>query len=164
MVEYKKQHYVPKSYLRHFSQDGVGLERYSLANETPERSNIQNTCVIFWFYAKGKESSEFERMLSAGEAKHAEIIQEIFDTRSVTVVSPNGPQDYLKNLSYLHNFILLTATRTELAKNETEAAANVLLDSLKPVLAQSEEAKARGITLEALKRVKLRRAPLVLRA
>jgi hypothetical protein len=157
MAEHKKQHYVPKSYLRHFSQDGVGLERYSLSNETPVRSNIENTCVIFWFYAKGKESSEFEQMLSVGEAKHAEIIQEILDTRGLTVVSPNGPQDYLKNLVCLHNFILLTATRTELAKNETEAAANALLDGLKPVLAQSKEAKARGITLQALDRVKLRR-------
>lgn len=156
MAEYKNQHYVPRSYLRHFSQDGVGLCRYYLANETSERSNIEKTCASFHFYAK--EGSEFEPPMSALEAKHAEIIQEILDTRSVTdtVVSPKGPQDFQK-LWLLDNFILLTATRTKLAKDETEAAANALLDSLKPVLAQSDEAKARGITLEALKRVKLRR-------
>ena len=47
MSEYKKQHYVPQFYLRHFSKDGVGLCRYSLANETSERRNIKNTCQSF---------------------------------------------------------------------------------------------------------------------
>jgi hypothetical protein len=61
------------------------------------------------------------------------------------------PQD----LWLLHNFILLTATRTNAAKKEGETTANIILDMIKPSLAQREEAKARGITQEAIDGCKL---------
>jgi hypothetical protein len=157
MTEYKKQHYVPRSYLRHFSQDGVGVCRYSLAKETSERSNIDKTCASFYFYAKGKTRLEFEKAMSQLETKHAEIIQKILDMRNVAFILPKDAEDYFQNLWYLHNFILLTATRTKLAKEETEEALNAVIDIMKPAFVQSEEAKAKGITREALNNVKLRR-------
>jgi Protein of unknown function (DUF4238) len=157
MTQHKKQHYVPQFYLRHLSEDGVGLCRYSLADETLERSNIENTFQSFYFHGKGTVGLELEKAMSQLEAKHAPIIQEILDTRSVALISPKDGQDYSQKRFLLDVFILLTSTRTKLAKKQTEAAANAVLDIRKPIWAQSKEAKAEGITLDALSRVKIRR-------
>jgi hypothetical protein len=148
MTEYKNQHYIPQFYLRHFSSDGVGVYRYSLKNDITERSNIEKTCSSFWFYAPSSIASEIESVLSPLEAQHAGIIQEILDTRSLGVVSPwsKDPQHSFEKYLRLCNFILLTSTRTKLAKSEAEAVANFVFDSMKPYLKQSEKVRARGIT------------------
>jgi len=150
MTEYRNQHYIPQFYLRHFSSDGAGVYRYSLKKDSTERSNIEKTCASFWFYAPRSTAGEFESVLSPLEAQHAELIQEILDTRSPSVVSPwsKDPHSYERYLS-LCQFILLTSTRTKLAKSEVEAVANFAFDSvMKPYLKQSEKVRARGIKPE----------------
>jgi len=152
MTEYKNQHYVPQFYLRHFSSDGVGVYRYSLKDDITARSNIEKTCSSFWFYAPSSIASEIEGVLSPLEAQHAGIIREILDTRSLTVISPwsKDPQNSFEKYLRLCNFILLTSTRTKLAKSEAEAIANFVFDSMKPYLKQSEKVRARGIAPESI--------------
>ena len=159
MTEYKNQHYIPQFYLRHFSSDGVGVYRYSLKNDITERSNIEKTCSSFWFYAPSSIASEIEGVLSPLEAQHAEIVQEILDTRSLGVVSPwskDPKNSFLKHL-HLCNFILLTSTRTKLAKSDAEAIANFVFDSMKPYLKQSEKVRAKGIKPEFIDKLKVSR-------
>jgi hypothetical protein len=161
MPEHKKQHYVPRFYLRHWSEDGIGLYRYFLANETSERSNIENTCQSFYHHGKGEPGAELEKAISQLEAKQAPLLQEILDARNLAFIpvspltSPKDSQAFQRWA--LDVFILLTDRRTKKAKKEIEELANALLDILKPILAQSDEAKARGITPEALRRVRVRR-------
>ncbi len=154
MSEYKKQHYVPQFYLRHFSKDGVGLCRYSLANETSERRNIKNTCQSFNFHGKGAAGLDVEAAISQVEAKHAPIIEEILDRKNLALISG---QDSQNTRFLLDIFVLLTDRRTKLAKEETEVVANALFDSLKSMWAQSDEARKRALTLDDLHKYRLRR-------
>ena len=151
MTEYRNQHYIPQFYLRRFSSDGAGVYRYSLKKDITERSNIEKTCASFWFYAPSPTAGEFESVLSPLEAQHAELIQEILDTRGLAVISPwsKDPQHSYEKYLWLCQFILLTSTRTKLAKSEVEAVANFAFDIvMKPYLKQSEKVRARGIKPE----------------
>lgn len=159
MVTHRNQHYVPQSYLRHFSLDGVGVSRYLLKNGIIERSNIEKTCARFWFYAGKGASDDFEATLSELEAQHAEIMQEIHDTHSLMVVSPKN-EDHktsFANFLLLCNFVLLTATRTKLSKYEGEAAINLAFNLKKENLAQKKEVKELGISQESIDRLRLGR-------
>jgi len=159
MTQYKNQHFLPQFYLRRFSDDRVGLCRYSLSDEITERSNIERTCARFYFYAGSALAEEWETTFSRLEMKHAEIIQEILDQRNLSMFSAQGanPEDVLQDYLFLCNFILLTAARTELKKKELHEIANWAFDLMKEGIAQSEEAKTRGITKEDLDRLELRR-------
>jgi hypothetical protein len=159
MTAHKNQHYVPQSYLRHFSQDGTGLYRYFLKDGVIKRSSIEKTCANFWFYAPKGTSADFEATLSGLETQHAAIIQEILDARSLNVVSSkNQEETSFTSFLLLCNFILLTETRTKLSKQEGEAAINLAFDLKKQNLAQSKEARELGITQESIDRLKLGRA------
>lgn len=159
MVTHKNQHYVSQHYLRHFSHDDSGLYRYFLKDGTIRRSSIEKTCAHFWFYVGKEISADFEATLSKIEGTHAAIIQEILDTHSLNVVSPRNEDRKKSSLSFLFlcNFILLSATRTKLSKDEGEAAINLAFDLMKQNLPQSREAKELGLTQESIDRVKLRR-------
>lgn len=58
----------------------------------------------------------------------------------------------MHNYFNLLRFVILTATRTKQAKNESEAVINAIWKTLQ---AQSEEAKERGISPETAKRLKI---------
>ena len=148
MTEYRRQHYIPKFYLKNFSEDKKGLFRYSLENRTSERTNISKACAARDFYAKADAAAEFEKTMSALEAEHAKIVRKIVTERSLAVISD---EEFL----HLCNFVLLMKTRNKASKKEIEKMENLLLDWLKPSFAQSEEAKEKGITLEDLKKVRL---------
>ena len=87
MTEYRRQHYIPKFYLKNFSEDKRGLFRYSLENRNSERSNISKACAARDFYAKADAAAEFEKTMSALEAEHAKIVRKIVAERSLAVIS-----------------------------------------------------------------------------
>src|SRR5665647_260735 len=149
MTEYRRQHFIPKFYLKNFSEDKKALCRYSLKNKMSERSNISKACTARDFYAKA-EAADFEKTMSGLEAVHAKIVRKIVTERSLALISE---EEFL----HLCNFVLLMKTRDKASKKEIEKMENLLLDWLKPSFAQSEEAKEKGITLEDLKKVRLTR-------
>jgi hypothetical protein len=161
MTSHKNQHYVPRFYLRRFSDDGIGLCRYLLTNKRSERRNIDNIASSFWFYGDKSPAPGFENAMSALEDQHAKIIEDILKKQHLVlraVIPPHTSQITSEDQRFLHNyfnllrFVLLTATRTKQAKNESEAVTNAIWKTLQ---AQSEEAKARGISPEAVKRLKV---------
>ena len=158
MTEYKIQHYVPQFYLKRFSPDGKGLCRYLLSSKTSERRSIEKTASTFWFYGEGQVAPIFESAMSSLEDQHSQILKEILDKQHLIlrdIIVPHTSQISSEDERYWHNyynlrrFVLLTATRTKQAKNESEAIANAIWKTL---LAQSEKAKERGVSPEAIKR------------
>ena len=53
MAEKKKQHYVPRFYLKRFSSDGKSINLYNLkSSKTILQANLKNQCYRDYFYGK----------------------------------------------------------------------------------------------------------------
>jgi hypothetical protein len=161
MPRYKSQHFVPQFYLRNFSHGEKSLCRHSLKSNRQEQRSIDSIAREFWFYGDNRIAGLFENAMSRLEEQHAKIIENILENQHFNfreIIPPHTPQISSEDDRELHNyfnllrFVLLTATRTKQAKNESEAAINAIWKTL---LAQSEEAKEKGISPEAIKRLKI---------
>ena len=145
---YKNQHYLPQFYLRHFSKDKVGLIRYTIDDRKPERRNVDTTCALFYFYADKKDSATFEKMMSGLEDIYSAIVEKLLKIHDVSALTE-------KDHIYLCNFVLLTATRTESSKKESEMMANAFFNAMKPGLAREPEFIKQGLSKESLDEVHL---------
>jgi hypothetical protein len=120
MNNYKKQHYLPRFYLRNFSSDRKGLCCCSRATKKSERRNIDKLFREPYFYADSSTASTAEPVLSKLEDKHAKIIQKILKTHTLTI---NSREDLID----LSRLVFLMASRTKATKKYLESRA-VLYD------------------------------------
>ena len=139
MTENKKQHYVPKFYLKLFSQDGKHLWIYNLRSEDSFQVPIKNLCYEKYFYAK---NLEFEKALSLIEQKQAETLHKLVDTQDFANF---GHEDFY----LIRLFLLLQSSRTKdekvISNKYTETFVS---DFMKPLMKSSEDLKRKGITEE----------------
>ena len=139
MTENKKQHYVPKFYLKLFSQDGKHLWIYNLRSEDSFQVPIKNLCYEKYFYAK---NLEFEKALGLIEQKQAETLHKLVDTQDFANF---GHEDFY----LIRLFLLLQSSRTKdekvISNKYTETFVS---DFMKPLIKSSEDLKRKGITEE----------------
>ncbi|MFZ3060401.1 MAG: DUF4238 domain-containing protein [Candidatus Methanoperedens sp.] len=146
MSENKKQHYVPRHYLKGFSQDGKSLNRYDLEAKESSQKGIENLCQESYFY--GKEP-EIEKALQEIENKQAPVLCKLIDTQNIEMLKPD-------EFGYLLLFILLQYTRTKYAKKMANKFTDeIVSDVLKPMMKSSEELKSKGITEEIINGLKI---------
>jgi hypothetical protein len=106
-MNYRKQHYVPQFYLRNFSPDKKRLCCCSLVTKISVCQNIKDLCSERLIYGGS------ERVLSKLEDKHAKIIREILQMRTLANKSR-------ADLLELCRLVLLMATRTKGTKERVE--------------------------------------------
>jgi hypothetical protein len=136
---HKKQHYVPKFYLKLFSQDGKHLWIYNLRSKDSFQVPIKNLCYEKYFYAK---NLEFEKALSRIEQKQAETLHKLVDTQDFANF---GHEDF----DHIRLFLLLQSSRTKDEKVISNKYTAIFVSNfVKPLMKSSEDLKRKGITEE----------------
>ena len=143
---HKKQHYVPKFYLKLFSQDGKHLWIYNLRSKDSFQVPIKNLCYEKYFYAK---NLEFEKALSLIEQKQAETLHKLVDTQDFANF---GHEDF----DHIHLFLLLQSSRTKDGKVISNKYTETFVsDFMKPLMKSSADLKRNGITEEFIDNLKI---------
>jgi hypothetical protein len=146
MSENKKQHYVPRHYLKGFSQDGKSLNRYNLESKESSQKGIENFCQESYFYGK---DPEIEIGLNKIENEQAPVLCKLRDTQNIEILKP---YEY----DYLLLFILLQYTRTKDAKKmANKFTDNFVSEFMKPIMKSSKELRSKGITDEFINDFKI---------
>jgi len=146
MSENKKQHYVPRHYLKGFSHDGKSLNRYDLESKESSQKGIENLCQESYFY--GKEP-ELENVLKEIETKQAPILRKLIDTQNLKTLNAD-------EFGFLLLFILLQYTRTKCAKMiANKFTEKWVSEFIKPIMKSSNELKGKGVTEESIDSVEI---------
>jgi hypothetical protein len=107
----KKHHFVPKFYLRNFSEDEKSIGIYNIASRrTITRGNLGNQCYRDYFYGK---TPEVEHALAGMEGSAAEVIKNCLESEAI-------PRPLSAEHVILSHFIVLQDARTG---HEAEAMA-----------------------------------------
>ncbi|MDR5586107.1 DUF4238 domain-containing protein [Clostridium aquiflavi] len=116
MSTVKNQHYVPKFYLRNFSNNNknIGMFRYKDKSYIPNAS-IKSVAYSKFLYG---EDGELEHLLSKFESQWAEIMRKIIKLNFESLIE----LDILK----LYDFILISKSRTKKVADETNFVLNYL--------------------------------------
>lgn len=112
MPDYKRQHYVPRSYLERFSSDGNTLKVFSIKENkiVTETAPISRQCYENYFYS---DDPQFEQALSPIEADAKRIIKKIDENNTL----PSKREvDYFNLLV----FVLFQSARTLFAAEELQ--------------------------------------------
>ncbi|WP_322050569.1 DUF4238 domain-containing protein [Paraburkholderia bannensis] len=132
MPDNKKHHFVPKFYLKRFSEDRKSINAYILKSSKKILSaNLANQCYRDYFY--GKEP-EFERALGAAENQASELLKAISETNEL-------PASYAERVS-LQVFVMMQSARTAQIADEID---NMADQFFKHVFA--DKAKSEGIDI-----------------
>jgi len=103
MPDNKKHHFVPKFYLRNFSEDEKSIGIYNISSaRTITRGNLGNQCYRDYFYGK---TPEVEHALGGMEGSAAQVIKDCITTEVV-------PKPLSAEHVILSHFIVLQAART----------------------------------------------------
>ena len=146
MTENKKQHYVPKFYLKLFSQDGKHLWIYNLKSKELFQVPIKNLCYEKYFYTK---KSEFEKALSLFEQKQAETLHKLVNAQDFTNF---GHEDFC----FIRLFLLLQSSRTKDEKVTSNKFVEFFVANfVKPLMKSSEDLKRKGITEDVIDNTKI---------
>lgn len=118
MADKKKQHYVPRFYLKLFSDtQKKAINLFNISNENHvKRANLKNQCYESYFYGK---DLTIENAFSDIEAFTSKLINKILDDN-------DGPKRFSQDHSSLLTFILLQHARTKYA----EQASNEQYDKI----------------------------------
>lgn len=127
----KKQHFIPKFYLRNFSSDRRNVNIFHLKTRKLIPSPITSTCQESYFYGK---DCEFENFLKIVDDDHAKAIQRIIESETIPFTDSN---DYLALLS----FLLVLHARTGLERELVLNYGDVFCDKYLKPLMQSYLAK-----------------------
>lgn len=112
-----RQHYVPKFYLRNFSDSEKGIGSFNITNaKYIEHASIRNMCQKNNFYGSDNEVEDF--LSDNIEGKAASIIKQILKTNSI----PEDPADYM----HLLLFILVTESRNVKMSDSVDKMADFL--------------------------------------
>ncbi|EKN69271.1 hypothetical protein BABA_10426 [Neobacillus bataviensis LMG 21833] len=96
MGEKSRQHYVPKFYLRNFSDSKKSIDTYNIANSKYiPNASIKDMCQKHNFYGSDKKVEDFLNVEI--EAKASPIIKNILDTNKF----PNDLEEYMQLLMFL---------------------------------------------------------------
>jgi hypothetical protein len=132
MTENRKQHYLPKFYLKNFSEDDKQVCVYHLKSGKGIISPIDSTCQEKYFYGK---DSKFEKGLSDIETYQAQVIKKIIETSDIEILS-------LEEQFNLLSFLILQYARTKEAKNTSEKWVEFHVEHyLKPLMKSHPELK-----------------------
>jgi len=146
MSENKKQHYIPRHYLKGFSQDGESLYCYHLDDKKSFQKGIGNLCQESYFYGK---DPEIEKSLNEIENKQAPIIRKLIESQSIETLNS-------EEFDFLLIFILLQYTRTKYAKKMANKFTEIYVSEfIKPLMKSSNELKEKGITDEFINSLKI---------
>lgn len=103
MPDNKKHHFVPKFYLRNFSEDEKSIGIYNIrSRRTIARGNLGNQCYRDYFYGK---DLKIEHALAGMEGSAAMIINNCIASEAV-------PRPLSAEHVILSHFIVLQAART----------------------------------------------------
>jgi len=103
MPHNKKHHFVPKFYLRNFSEDEKSIGIYNIASRrTIPQGNLDNQCYRNYFYGK---TPEVEHALGGMEGSAAQVIKNCIATEAV-------PKPLSAEHVTLSHFVVLQAART----------------------------------------------------
>lgn len=146
MPEYKKQHYVPKFYLRQFSNDGEMVYVYNLYHRKSFRNNIKDICQESYFYCK---TPEIETIIKKIEDKQAVIFAKIKEKSNLTFLDT-------EERFYLYLFVLMQNTRTKEAKDFVSRYINTIFDEhFKPLMKKSKDLIEKGVKTELIDSLKI---------
>lgn len=109
MPAYKRQHYVPQSYLKHFAIDD-SIQAYNLMSKRIHSMNCREVCSRDYFYSHMQEG---ERAFSQMESEGNRIITDIINENSLSKLAT---QDYC----ILLYFLAFQYSRTLRGKQEAE--------------------------------------------
>lgn len=133
MPENKKHHFVPRFYLRRFSQDGKSINIYNIpAAKVIHGGNLKAQCYRDYFYGKDQA---VENVLAEVEGKTADLFR---------AIDERGYLPPLGSLGHMHlvMFLLLQSARTVYS---VDALAEMSDKLMKHLIAQRAEAE--GIDL-----------------
>jgi hypothetical protein len=143
---HKKQHYVPKFYLKLFSQDGKHLGIYNLKSKESFQVPIKNLCYEKYFYTK---NSEFEKALSLIEQKQAETLHKLVNAQDFANF---GHEDFY----FIRSFLLLQSSRTKDEKVILNKYGEFFVANfVKPLMKSSEDLKRKGLTEDVIDNIKI---------
>lgn len=138
MAEYRKQHYVPQSFLKPFSQDGENLYVYNLKLKDTIKTpvNIKNLCQSKYFYSK---DVEYEKIITSFEDEHHITLRKIIIDESFKSFTQ---MDFLN----LFQFILFQYSRTQHSKTMASEMGEILSSPyLKKIWKSNDEFKNKDI-------------------
>lgn len=150
MAERKKQHYVPKLYMRGFT-DNEKLPSYQLDHRQEfQPTSIHNLCYEDYFYDK---EGDTEDAMSDLEGKFASVLQDIWVTESFSAV--DSTEDWM----FLLIFLTHTHSRTKTAKVESRETSTdmlqIFLEAHEGVM-EGDDEKMRQKAIEQINEGKLR--------
>jgi len=118
----KKQHFVPKFYLRNFSSNRQTVRVFHIKSGNLHKSPIDSTCQESYFYGA---DGQFENFLEMLDNNHSKTIKKIIQ---------HLPLSENENISLLE-FLLVQNTRTRLERQIVESFGDAICDHLlKPML------------------------------
>jgi hypothetical protein len=128
----KRQHYVPRHYLKKFSNGSDFLYVYPFDRRECYKNNINNLCKENFFYGEDDRSQRFEDGLSNFEDKHAQILKKIIDATSIDILNED---EYIEFIL----FLLLQDARTKQSKWEIQKFTQVMIENvIKPQMKARE--------------------------
>ncbi len=111
MPENKRQHFVPRFYLRRFSKDGKSINIWNIKQEKKIlAANLRNQCYRNYFYGK---NSVVEKALSTVEANAAQVLRSI---EAMPVPPSPGSAEH----QFLVLYILMQYGRTQHIADELD--------------------------------------------
>ena len=121
MPKNRRQHFVPKFYLRRYSKDGRSINIWNLRRQLKiVNANLKNQCYGVYFYGK---KSIVEKALSLVEANTAQVLRSIGDTSRPPL--PGSPEH-----QFLVLYILMQHARTLHMADELNAMTDNLAKHL----------------------------------
>jgi hypothetical protein len=113
MAGKKRQHYIPRLYLRNFIKSGDGLHRYTIQTKDYNRKNLENICMNFNFYSDPPHAESFENSLSKMENNIGPILKDVLGKKQLPAKNSN-------NMKHLMTFVLFLESRTAASKKIAE--------------------------------------------
>ncbi|WP_305064057.1 DUF4238 domain-containing protein [Methanococcoides sp.] len=109
MAPKKKQHFIPKHYMRNFSQNNVNLFVFNLKRRRGIRGNISTLCQGHYFYGA---DLKLENYLSRIEDDQAYLFKDVINYQSLNFLTRDS-------FNCLRLSLLLQRTRTKAEKNKS---------------------------------------------
>lgn len=145
MAAFKDQHFVPKSYFKLFSQDGVFIGLYNLERKILLNVPLGSQCQKGYFYS---DNAQLEKQFQNIEDTTLELLKRIISNGSFL----NFSED---DFAFLRLFVLFQRGRTLSAKLHAEHASDVFAKEFIKKEMKNDPNFPKGITLKGLNSVKI---------
>ncbi|GGL64140.1 DUF4238 domain-containing protein [Halocalculus aciditolerans] len=124
MVEYKNQHYVPRFYLRNFSDDSQNIWLYNMQANREFTEPISRVCARDYFYS---DETDVEKEIGSIESELSKGLGELLAIQSVSQFQTEKElkPDWLRVLQ----FLTFQEARTALSKEEIEQDGEVMFET-----------------------------------